>query len=86
MNRAAYVLLQPFGLLVIDINNPDAPLPLSRVDTPSQALNVATAGTFIYVAVLDIIDEELTKEGDKILKFSLIVAGIVLMALLALWV
>ena len=58
----------------------------SVVNLIEGCFDALAAGTFIYVAVLDIIDEELTKEGDKILKFSLIVAGIVLMALLALWV
>ena len=43
------------------------------------------AGTFIYVAVLDIIDEELSIAEDRLMKFFLIVFGIAFMALLAVW-
>lgn len=43
------------------------------------------AGTFIYVAVLDIIEEEFSIPGNELLKFLSIVAGLSLMAVLAIW-
>ena len=43
------------------------------------------AGTFLYVAVLDIIEEEFSIPGNELLKFVSIVAGLSLMALLAIW-
>ena len=43
------------------------------------------AGTFLYVAVLDIIEEEFSIPGNELLKFLSIVPGLGLMALLAIW-
>ena len=43
------------------------------------------AGTFIYVAVLDIIEEEFSIPGNELLKFISIIVGLGLMALLAVW-
>jgi zinc transporter 1/2/3 len=43
------------------------------------------AGTFLYIAVLDIIEEEFSIPGNELLKFISIIAGLGLMALLALW-
>jgi len=43
------------------------------------------AGTFIYVAVLDIIEEEFSIPGNELLKFFSIITGLGLMALLAIW-
>lgn len=43
------------------------------------------AGTFLYIAVLDIIQEEFFQPVDRWPKFLLLVAGLVGMALLALW-
>jgi len=43
------------------------------------------AGTFIYVAVLDIIEEEFSIPGNEFLKFISIILGLGLMALLAVW-
>jgi zinc transporter 1/2/3 len=43
------------------------------------------AGTFLYIAVLDIIQEEFFQPQDRWYKFLLLVAGLVGMALLALW-
>jgi zinc transporter 1/2/3 len=43
------------------------------------------AGTFIYIASLDIITEEFTHGGDRGAKWCLAVLGLVLSALLALW-
>jgi len=43
------------------------------------------AGTFIYVAVLDVIEEEFSIPGNEFLKFFSIIVGLGLMALLAIW-
>jgi len=43
------------------------------------------AGTFLYVSVIDIIEEEFSIPGNEFLKFLSIVVGLALMALLAIW-
>lgn len=43
------------------------------------------AGTFLYVALLDIIQEEFASSEDRWTKFNLVGAGLGLMALLAVW-
>ena len=43
------------------------------------------AGTFIYVAILEVIAEEFAAGEDRWPKFTLIGAGLAMMALLALW-
>lgn len=43
------------------------------------------AGTFIYVAVLDVIGEEFALPGDRLAKFVLASAGAGLMALIGVW-
>jgi len=43
------------------------------------------AGTFIYVAVLDIIEEEFSIPGNEWPKFLSIIIGFLLMSVLAIW-
>ena len=43
------------------------------------------AGTFLYVAVIDIIEGEFATVKDKWLKFSLVFLGVTVMAVVALW-
>ena len=43
------------------------------------------AGTFIYISVLDIIEEEFSIAGNEFLKFFFILTGFLMMALLGLW-
>jgi zinc transporter 1/2/3 len=43
------------------------------------------AGTFIYVAILDVIGEEFALPGDRFSKFLLAAAGAGLMALIGVW-
>ena len=78
-----FVMMTPLGLLA----GTAASVALSgNIATLIEGcFDALAAGTFIYVAVLDIIDEELAKQGDKIFKFCLIVMGIALMGLLAVW-
>jgi hypothetical protein len=48
-NSFVYVVRGTFGLEALDIRDPDAPRRVGFVDTPSEALQVATENTFIYV-------------------------------------
>jgi zinc transporter 1/2/3 len=43
------------------------------------------AGTFLYVAVLDIIEEEFSQPADRVVKFALLFVGLGLMAAVAVW-
>jgi len=43
------------------------------------------AGTFLYIAVLDIIQEEFFDPANRLLKFALLCLGLAVMALLAVW-
>jgi parallel beta-helix repeat protein len=74
--RFAYLVESAAGLQAIDISNPDAPLLVGRIDTPSQTLNVVTAGSLLYVTDLifglqviqgptDIVDTD----GDGVIDF-----------------
>ena len=78
-----FVLMTPLGLLMGSIAA--AALSGNTATLIEGAFDALAAGTFIYVAVLDIIDEELSIAEDKLLKFSLIVLGIAFMGLLAVW-
>jgi hypothetical protein len=74
--RFAYLVESAAGLQAIDISNPDAPLLVGRIDTSSQALNMVTAGSLLYVTDLifglqiiqgptDIVDTD----GDGVIDF-----------------
>jgi zinc transporter 1/2/3 len=52
----------------------------------TSVFDALAAGTFLYVAVIDIIEEEFTRPQGRRLKFNLLVLGLGLMALLAVWV
>lgn len=43
------------------------------------------AGTFIYIAVIDIIESEFARPQDAGLKFAMVLLGIAIMAVIALW-
>ena len=78
-----FVLMTPLGLLLGSIAA--AALTGTTATLIEGAFDALAAGTFLYVAMLDIIDEELSIAEDKLMKFFLIVTGIGLMALLAVW-
>jgi nitrous oxidase accessory protein NosD len=74
--RFAYLGESAAGLQAIDISDSDAPLLVGRIDTPSQALNVVTVGSLLYVTDLifglqviqgptDIVD----MDGDGVIDF-----------------
>jgi solute carrier family 39 (zinc transporter), member 1/2/3 len=43
------------------------------------------AGTFLYIAVIDIVESEFAKQGDAGAKFAMVLLGIAVMALIAVW-
>jgi zinc transporter 1/2/3 len=58
-----------------------------RAQHTFEAVFLALAGgTFVYVATLDILRDELHGPGSRIAKWVLVSSGLLLMALLALWV
>lgn len=50
--RIAYLVLFSLGLQAIDVDAPEAPRLVGRIDTPSMTLNVAATDEFIYVSDL----------------------------------
>lgn len=80
---SVFVLMTPLGLVLGTVAS--AVLNSNTATFLEGAFDALAAGTFIYVAVLDIIDEELAKPEDKSVKFALIVAGVAFMAVLAIW-
>ncbi|MEM8574683.1 MAG: ZIP family metal transporter [Pseudomonadota bacterium] len=43
------------------------------------------AGTFLYIAVVDIVESEFAKPGDSGAKFAMVALGIAVMAVVAIW-
>ncbi len=43
------------------------------------------AGTFLYIAVIDIVESEFAKPGDAGAKFAMVLLGIAAMAVVAIW-
>ena len=43
------------------------------------------AGTFIYIAIIDILEEEFSFKSKNLLKFVLVLAGLGMMAVVAIW-
>jgi len=80
---SVFVLMTPLGLVFGTAAA--AALTGTTATFLEGAFGALAAGTFLYVAVIDIIDAELAKEEDKLAKFGLIVTGIVFMAVLAIW-
>jgi zinc transporter 1/2/3 len=78
-----FVFTTPLGLLIGTLAS--AVVQGDVATLLEGSFDALAAGTFIYVAVLDIIDEELADSEDKLAKFGLIVFGIGFMAVLALW-
>jgi hypothetical protein len=74
--RFAYLVEFAAGLQAIDISNPDAPLLVGRIDTPSETLNVVTAGSLLYatdlIFGLQVIQgptDMADKDGDGVIDF-----------------
>ncbi len=80
---AIFVTMTPLGLFLGSAAS--AVLTGDTATLVEGSFDALAAGTFLYVAVLDIIDEELADEEDRLTKFGLILLGIVFMAVLAIW-
>jgi zinc transporter 1/2/3 len=78
-----FVMMTPLGLLIGSVAS--AVLSGNRALLLEGSFDALAAGTFLYVAVIDIIDEELSIDEDKLAKFTLITLGVTFMALLAVW-
>lgn len=78
-----FVLMTPLGLLIGSIAS--AVLTGNVAVLLEGSFDTLASGTFLYVAVIDIIDEELSIDEDKLAKFALITVGVAFMALLAVW-
>jgi zinc transporter 1/2/3 len=78
-----FVTMTPLGLLIGSIAA--AVLTGDAAVLLEGSFDALAAGTFLYVAVIDIIDEELSINEDKLAKFTLITLGVAFMALLAVW-
>jgi solute carrier family 39 (zinc transporter), member 1/2/3 len=78
-----FAAMTPLGLLM------GIGLKASLHGTSAQAFeaifDALAAGTFLYIALLDILVEEFTETMRVAVKFSLVVAGLGLMALVAIW-
>ena len=58
----------------------------SSSQTFEGGFNALAAGTFIYVAIVEIINESFGEGNDRLAKFGSILLGFGMMAILALWV
>jgi len=80
---AVFATMTPIGIVLGSI--------LSSMLTGHAALllegifDALAAGTFIYVAVLDVIGEEFSLPGDRLAKFLLAASGAAAMALIGIW-
>jgi len=78
-----FSIMTPLGIVMGSI--------LSSIDSSRTAtwfeavFDALAAGTFIYIAILDIINEVFEKPEKRWAKFSLLIIGFVLMALIAIW-
>lgn len=52
----------------------------------SGMVDALTAGTFLYIAIVDILEEEFATREGRWAKFAMLLCGLVLMGLLAIWV
>jgi len=51
----------------------------------TSVFDALAAGTFLYVALIDIVEHEFARSGSRLLKFILILFGLGMMAVLAVW-
>lgn len=78
-----FVVTTPLGIVLGTLAAQHADGPTARL--LEGIFDGIAAGTFLYVATLEIIGEELGVELDRVPKFLLITVGVALMALLAIW-
>ena len=49
------------------------------------SFDALAAGSFLYVALLDILQDEFSRERHRLTKFILVLAGLGVMAVVAIW-
>jgi zinc transporter 1/2/3 len=57
----------------------------SADQTFEAGFDALAAGSFLYIALLDILQEEFTPSQHRVAKFALVLAGITVMAVVAVW-
>ena len=78
-----FTLMTPLGILIGSIFSS---IESSNTNIYFEAIFDALAtGTFIYIAVLDIINEVFKKAENRWIKFSILIIGFLLMATIAIW-
>lgn len=78
-----FALMTPLGILAgIGLEGFLRPTSESYLDAAVLAL---AAGTFIYIASLDIIQDEFLRPGSRFMKWLFATLGLVVMAVLAIW-
>jgi len=78
-----FVLMTPLGVVIGSVASTAV---TGAAASPLEGIfDSVAAGTFIYVAILEVIAEEFAGAEDRWPKFTLIGAGLAMMALLALW-
>ncbi len=72
-----FTCMTPFGIALglTVIQNPGGPL--------SQIMNAISAGTFVYIALVEVILEEFENPKDKYWKFALLMIGTLIMTVLS---
>ena len=78
-----FTLMTPVGIL---IGSFFSNIESSNTNILFEAIfDALAAGTFIYIAVLDIINEVFKKAEHRWLKFAILISGFLLMATIAIW-
>ena len=75
-----FIALSVIIPLLYAVRFPEFPTPMVQ-----GVFDAVAAGTFLYVAVLGIIEREFTQPKDRWLKFILLAFGLGIMAVLAIW-
>ncbi len=78
-----FAFMTPFGLL---LGCGFMKLLAGTAEQVFEALfDALAAGTFLYIALLDIVQEEFSRERHNALKFLLVLSGLAVMAIVAVW-
>ena len=79
-----FALMTPIGVVLGELVS--ARISGDAASLVSGIINAVAAGTFLYVAIVDIIHEEFDSSKDLWPKFGLLITGLLAMGLLAIWV
>ncbi len=80
---AMFSFMTPFGIMIgTFISNV---LSGDASEFSIALFDALAAGTFLYVAIMDIFQEEFSDRKDTVIKLTMAILGLLLMALLAVW-